>query len=173
MYKGSQKFLIQEADKLIKLGYSVGLSKGKVITNLYPDSNSIGKDWDSISLITDKIMCVDFDSMIMDVDNQPLPPTLEEKSPRGVHLFYRLPYNFKAKSVIKYKPDIDLLAKTPRLNLKKNIKYGIDSDGKDLFWGDHVLISPTNGYSRIYPEETPNVNELTLAPDWILNLIKN
>lgn len=158
------------------LGYTVGLAKDKkLIQHLegpkhLPDPNT----WNNISLVLEDIVCVDFDDcMSLDVGwDRELPPTLKERSPRGFHLFYRISYSsyiFPVYSRIKWKSNIDLLVRNA--DNKRSVKYA-DDDSQPPF-GGHVIISPSNGYKRVYPDEVPRFEKLTPAPKWLMDELKD
>jgi hypothetical protein len=181
-YTGQQRFLLRDAEKYSSLGYKVGYCKGKEYLGEYqppslgwsgiswaPAQNEAPDDFDGISLIPERIVCIDFDSIDFDVGGESLPPTLKERTPRGWHLFYRLPLVHMCQPRIKWKPHVDLLVKPNRPPKKASRYGGIKDDGS--VWGEHVLISPTSGYTRIWPEEVPKVLDLPEAPLWLLDVL--
>lgn len=170
MYTGFQRQLMQEVAKYKSLGYTVGLSKAKELTTYKPEDSSIGKDWDGISIIMDGMVCVDFDTHFIDLDSgYTLPPTWKEKSNRGLHLFYRLPANFEGESKIHWKENIDLLTKGKRKVLYN--RRGVSNINEDRVWGEHVLVSPSKGYTRVYPDNVMAKEKLPIAPTWVLDQI--
>lgn len=172
MYTDFQRLLMQEVLNYQRLGYSVGLARGKDLTRYRPAPESVGSDWDGISIIMDGVMCVDFDTHFINLDSgYTLPPTWKEKSNRGMHLFYRLPNGFVGESKIHWKENIDLLVAG-----KKKVIYNASGISKsdilvERVWGQHVLVSPSKGYTRVYPDVTPAKDKLTLAPTWLMDAI--
>lgn len=174
--------LISEARKFVALGYEVGLTHGKnLIGNFSIDSTMIqrGKGPDEvngISIILTDIVCVDFDSdLSMDLGwGYDLPSTLKERSPRGFHLFYQLNVSdFSIKeSKIKWKPNVDLLTKGKTMRIKNYDEDSSIEDGSKTAQA-HVLVAPSSGYRRIYPDVTPAKDQLTMAPDWLQNAIRS
>ncbi len=178
-YSGMQTTLLVHAARYASLGYEVGFTLGKTLVGKYIQPKpvmtifgpimtqtkvEVPDQWDGISIILDGVVCVDFDQDFVDVGwGRPLPPTLKEKSPRGYHLFYQLPSNgiYCLEPKVKWRPHVDLLSKGTS---KKATKYG-----KKSHWEGHVLCSPTPGYSRIYPDDCPHKDKLTVAPDWLLD----
>lgn len=156
--------LLREAMRLTELGYSVGLSSGKNLVGKYHPKTIIDGSWDGISLILSNLVCVDFDTHLsMDVGwGRDLPPTLKDKTPRGYHLFYLLPSSStKRISKIKWQKHVDLLTEG------KRVRYGrTQADA-------HALCYPTPGYQRMYPEEVPTMSQLTLAPKWLQDEIRD
>lgn len=155
--------LIAEAKKFTALGYMVGLSSGKSLVGRYHSGTISDGSWDGISLILEGLVCVDFDDKLsFDCGyGNDLPTTLKESSPRGYHLFYLLDNPFtKRESKIKWKPHVDLLTHG------KRVKYGRAQAES------HVLVYPTPGYSRIYPDDIPSKDQLTMAPQWLEEAIK-
>ena len=169
MTTGYQDTLLQAADLYLSLGYQVGLSKGKVFIEKYRNNSfSIPSDFDGLSLIPIDFVVVDIDNNNLDI-GEFLPATLKDKTPRGYHLFYNLPTNFKGSCKIKWKPHVDLLLQT--IVSPKKVKYRNEDDTQSV-WSDHVLITPTKGYQRIYPDDMPAKNKLTMAPDWLLDELR-
>lgn len=172
MYTGFQRQLMQEVRQYASLGYTVGLARGKDLTRYRPAPESIGMDWDGISIIMDGVVCVDFDTPFITLGEEyPLPPTLKEKSNRGLHLFYRVPTGFVGEAKIHWKENIDLLVAG-----KKKVIYNASGISKsdilvERVWGQHVLVSPSKGYTRVYPDVTPAKDKLTLAPTWLMDAI--
>ena len=174
--------LLNEAKKYSNLGYKVGIANGKALVDTYSEARVPTITWDGISIILDDLVCVDFDSNhSMDCGyGNDLPPTWKEKTPRGVHLFYLLPVSFSLTTrapKIKWKPDIDLLVKGNRAD-KKPVRYGfvsnavIAADLASNVFCEHVICSPTPGYTRVYPDNTPSINQLTIAPNWLLEAVE-
>lgn len=162
--------LMIEANKLYDLGYTVGLAQGKSLLGQFiKGSKSNPDNYDGISIILDDIVCVDFDTDLhMDVGwGNNLPPTLKEKSPRGFHLFYLLPAHAltKRETKVKWKEHVDLLTKGKTM---RTPRYGSNNTTASA----HVLMSPSPGYRRIYPDVTPPKDALPLAPDWLIQAIK-
>ena len=175
-YTGLQRTLVQEAERYVKLGYKVGFANGKaLVTTFDKNANQAFTSWDNISIILDGIVCVDFDTQYFDLGNEyPLPPTMKERSPRGLHLFYRMPTNMGTwEPKIKWKENLDLLVNGPadgdQWGSRKSIgRYGATVSSPVANWGGHVLVSPSRGYSRVYPTATPSREKLSLAPDWLI-----
>ncbi len=176
-YTGMQRSLIQEAERYVKLGYKIGFANGKALVGTFEkNANQTFTSWNAISIILDGIVCVDFDTTLFNLGvEHPLPPTMKEKSPRGMHLFYRMPANMGVwEPKIKWKPDIDLLVNGPANNdvwgsRKQSVRYGATVSAPASNWGGHVLVSPSPGYTRMYPTVTPSRDKLTMAPDWIID----
>lgn len=192
-YTGQQRFLLRDADKYLGLGYRVGLAKEKkfvkeykqnVVTTFWGPMQTtpdIDVDFDGISVIPDEIVCVDIDVPDFGVVYEELPPTWKEKTPRGWHLWYRLPQVIGAPWApqIKWRPHVDLLTKEKvvTLNLdspvKRRSRYdtGEDDDQDEpvvtSHWGEHVLCSGTTGYIKMWPDEIPHRDKLPLAPQWL------
>lgn len=178
-YTGFQTTLLVHAAKYAGMGYQVGYTLGKNLAGKYVKQESVmtifgpvmtnskvepPNEWDGISLLLDDLVCVDFDQDFVDIGwGRPLPPTFKEKSPRGYHLFYRFPPNsiLILEPKIKWQPHVDLLVVGAP---KKAQKYG----KKNTLWEGHVLCSPTPGYRRVYPDEIPPKNQLTVSPDWLI-----
>lgn len=168
-YTGLQRNLLAAAEKYANLGYRVGLSNGKELIGAYECAGNNLGDWDGISFHLAGLACVDIDCSPMP-DLDVLPPTLKEKSPRGLHLFYRLPDNLiliDCLPKINWKKHVDLLVSSP----SQKVKYGNKKSALVKDWGGHVLVSPTNGYVRVYPDITPNISKLALAPDWLIDAL--
>lgn len=191
-YTGQQRFLLRDAQKYADLGYRVGLCKGKkFIAEYQPDEVSAGwfgmpvktqkeqpTDFDGISIIPEEIACVDIDIPDFGVVYEELPITWKERTPRGWHLWYRLPLVIGSpwSPQIKWRPHVDLLVKATRkvIATKKRAIYGssVDDDDEDepdatSVWGEHVLCSGTTGYQLVWPEAVPAKDKLTLAPQWL------
>lgn len=131
------------------------------------------------------LCCVDIDSPRWNLPGGcTLPPTLKEKSPRGLHLIYRLPSDFVPTqgSKIKWRPGIDLLIGTrsdvehcAQDNYLHRSVYDdvvVDNDQRVKTYSafeNHVLCSPTEGYARVWPEGLQDVSDLSLAPKWLLD----
>lgn len=161
--KKSHSLLISAGNEYTRLGYSIGLTKKKSLQKEYWSPIDDPSTWDSISIILDGLVCVDLDRFTSLDKRHNLPVTLKERSPRGLHFFYRLPRYFKATSKIGWKKHIDLLTKDSVSSL-----YG--SKPTEL-WQGHVLCSPSKGYSRLSPKITPIKGNLPIAPDWILDAL--
>jgi len=190
-YTGQQQFLLRAAQKYTDLGYKVGLAKGKTFLQEYESdtpvigwfgivSNTPGQnpdDFDGISLIPHGIVCVDIDVPDFGVVYEELPPTLKERTPRGWHLWYRLPIvddrtgriYMEWYPKIKWRPNVDLLTKGPPP--KKKSRYVNTTGGPD-HWGEHILVSPTTGYKRIWPDDIPEQKLLTEAPLWLVDALE-
>lgn len=153
--------LSHAAEQYTQLGYQVGMTYGKVLVDEqyspYRDPNK----WNGISIILDGLVCVDMDRFTTLGDKFVLPTTFKERSPRGLHYFYRLPPRFRGISKIDWKKHIDLLTKA------RSVRYG--SSGQE-FQG-HVLCSPSKGYTRL-SIRTPRKADLPMAPDWILENLR-
>lgn len=179
-YTGQQKTLLVWAQRYHELGYKMGLASGKELKHTYePTQMAIGwmgmqypvakeqpDDWDNLSIILDGLVCVDLDVPYFDVLQwNPLPPTLKERTPRGWHLYYRLPEEIVMwDPKIRWKPHVDLLVMGTGT---KPSKYG----RKQKPFGGHALCAPTPGYTRVWPEEQPRKDQLPLAPQWILDVL--
>jgi len=159
----SVNLLVQAAENYRRLGYTVGQSKGKELITEYFQARLDPALWNSISIILDGLVCVDFDKFVsLDPMKYPLPPTLKERSRRGLHYYYRLPLRFRGLCNIGWKKHIDLLTKGNR-----PVAY----HKRDEQWQGHVVCSPSKGYSRLFPITVPAKNELPPAPRWILDYI--
>lgn len=188
-YTGQQRFLLQAAEKYTNLGYKVGLAKGKEYLQPYePDtvtaswfgivktqSQNHPEDFDGVSLIPEGIVCVDIDIPDFGVIWQPLPPTLKERTPRGWHLWYRLPiadmvHGRTYSPKIKWALHVDLLTKATGKPAKRAPYGGKKANGSP--WGEHVLVSPTSGYTRIWPVDVPEIKKLTEAPQWLVDALE-
>lgn len=182
-YTGQQKFLLRDAQQYTDLGYRVGLCKGKAFVKEYK-TDIFGRvtateEFDGISIIPHEIVCVDIDIPDFGVVWEELPPTWKERSPRGWHLWYRLPLVIGEPWLpqIKWRPHVDLLVKAGRkaVEVKFRSVYGKrvqeEDDGEDeplgTQWGEHVLCSGTPGYKRVWPDEVPHRDQLPLAPQWL------
>jgi hypothetical protein len=158
--------LIAEAKKFTALGYMVGLTSAKNLVGRYHSGTVFDGSWDGISLILEGLICVDFDDKLsFDCGyGNDLPATLKESSPRGFHLFYRKDPNndpfVRRESKIKWKPHVDLLTHG------KRVRYGRAQAEA------HALVYPTPGYQRIYPDNVPSKDELTMAPQWLEEAVK-
>lgn len=157
-----------EGTKLLNLGYQVGVAKGKSLVGLYFSAEDIKRhEADGISIVLDDIVCVDFDTHLhMDVGwGNELPYTWKEKSPRGYHLFYKLPYEALSMRApkVKWKKDVDLLTQG---------KTMYTPYGPREMAAAHVLVAPSFGYKRMYPDEAPHKDQLPMAPNWLLEAIK-
>lgn len=178
MDRSTRRFLLYCAEGYAKLGYSVGLSKDKVLLDAFEVENgtrelrsqslhSSKRDWNGISIILDDIVCVDFDRHDM-VSPGDLPITWTEKTARGVHYFYRLPKDgrsFRCRTA--FREHLDLLVK--ERGRSRRTLYGGD---ESTTWFGHVLVSPTTNYQRTYPEDKiiPK-DQLPLAPRWVLDAL--
>lgn len=181
-YTGQQKFLLRDAERYSDLGYRVGLAKGKTLIREYvpedfsPWGDQEVFDFDGVSLIPEGIVCVDIDIPDFGVVYEELPPTFKERTPRGWHLWYRLPKSIHVGNSIllpiwspkiKWRPHVDLLTKGP---VKGGSRYKNTTGGPD-HWGEHVLCAGTPGYKRIWPDETPQRDNLPLAPQWLQDVL--
>jgi hypothetical protein len=189
-YTGQQRFLLRDAQKYADLGYRVGLCKAKTFVAEYqPDEVVSGwfgavktqkdqpTDFDGISIIPDELVCVDIDIPDFGVVYEELPVTWKERSPRGWHLWYRLPMTIAATALwepkIKWRPHVDLLTKGKPKPSKKATRYGkaVVIDGAIVgtvdHWGEHVLCSGTTGYQLVWPDAVPARDKLPEAPQWL------
>lgn len=185
-YTGQQKFLLRDAQQYLDLGYRVGLCKGKSFVREYKESSDffgnrysqIEADFDGISIIPHEIVCVDIDIPDFGVVWEELPPTWKERSPRGWHLWYRLPLVIGEPWLpqIKWRPHVDLLVKAGRkaAEVKFRSVYGkrVQEESEEdepigTQWGEHVLCSGTTGYTRVWPDKIPPRDQLPLAPQWL------
>jgi hypothetical protein len=182
VYTGQQRFLLQAAANYSGLGYRVGFCKGKSYLGEY--QTSAGNPWvqdvsyptnfDGISIIPDGIVCVDIDVPDFGVVwDGALPPTWKERSPRGWHLFYRIhnDMRYSASPKIGWREHVDLLVKDRRKKKTRPSRYEVEGDSEAV-WGEHVLTSPTQGYSRIYPDHIPAIMDLPEAPIWLLDALE-
>jgi hypothetical protein len=180
-YTWHQKGLLSVAQKYTELGYKVGLASGKELVEPYeapimvaagwfgamiPQPKEYSTKWDSLSIVLDGLVCVDLDVPYFDVLQwNPLPPTLKEKSPRGWHLYYRLPEHIVMwDPKINWKPHVDILTKGTGTKVSK---YG----KRNKPFGGHVVCTPTPGYSRVYPDEQPRLDWIPMAPTWLLDVL--
>lgn len=197
-YTGQQRFLLRDAQKYSDLGYKVGLAKGKTFLRLYKPDEGIGgwfgmvtkvpadngDDFDGISLVPEGIVCVDIDIPDFGVVWEELPPTFKERTPRGWHLWYLLPSTIMLDEStvslplwspkIKWRKHVDLLTMgIPSVSNKVAFKsrYKSTTGGPD-HWGEHVLCSGTTGYQRVWPDEVPERDKLTLAPQWLQDALQ-
>lgn len=194
-YTGQQKFLLQAAQRYTDLGYKIGYAKGKEFLGPY-NPPPIIQGWfgmqvmgeveapdgfNAISLIPDGVVCVDLDEPDFGLVWEPLPPTWKEKTPRGWHLFYYLDPEVrdKVKPIIKWRPHVDLLTRPPGFGQEDPFKVVSVAYGKKRptasvqttatpVWGGHVLISRSDGYTLVYPDQVPPLSQLTPAPDWLV-----
>lgn len=190
-YTGQQRFLLRDADKYLSLGYRVGLAKDKVLVKEYKNNVTqtfwgpmqttpeVDVDFNGISIIPHEIVCVDIDVPDFGVVYEELPPTWKEKTPRGWHLWYRLPLVIGHPWLpqIQWRKHVDLLTKagTQAVERKFRSVYGssrADDEGeedepKGTQWGGHVLCSNTPGYVKMWPDEIPERDALPLAPQWL------
>lgn len=179
---GQQRFLLQAAANYSNLGYKVGFTNGKSFVGEYqpPILDMFGgrqtehpTNFNGISIIPDGIVCVDIDVPDFGVIwDGALPPTWKERSPRGWHLFYRIHDDMKhsASPKIGWRDHVDLLVKDRRKK-KRPSRYADESDSNAV-WGEHVLSSPTQGYTLVYPDKVPALNDLPAAPIWILDALE-
>lgn len=165
--------LLLEAARYASLGYKVGLAGGKAFLAPYrPGTKTLGANVDGISVIMDRIVCVDFDCDFKDLGwRRDLPYTWKEKTRRGWHLFYRLPAVGKFTSRVHWQEDVDLLT-CDHPTSKRRTRYQSD-DGDEQPWGQHVIVSPTPGYRRVWPDSVPAKHELTEAPSWLLEQLQD
>ena len=199
-YTGLQRTLISRATAYTKLGYKIGFAKGKAFLGEYKENSQTvmtmfgpyvtgtevdaPEGFDGISVIPEGFVCVDLDVNDFGVIWMgALPPTWKERTPRGWHLFYSLPAPVYAMGMrgtpprttkIKWQPHVDLLIKDePNPNkVKRRSPYGGKKDDGSP-WGEHVLISPTPGYTLRYPEgECLPKDKLTLAPQWLVDALE-
>ena len=195
-YTGLQRTLLSKAGEYVRLGYKIGFARGKEFLGEYvvptimtvfgpvqhgePDAP---EDFNGISLIPEGIVCVDLDINDFGVIWMgALPPTWKERTPRGWHLFYNIHAPIYAMgqrgspprtTKIKWQPHVDLLTKDdPVPKAKKRSPYsGMKEDGSP--WGEHVLISPTPGYERRWPEESCcHKDKLSMAPVWLMDALE-
>jgi hypothetical protein len=158
----SNSLLLEAAARYWHLGYQIGATSSKVlIASDYRSLYTRSKKWDGISIVLDGIVCVDFDRFL-NLDEYELPATLKERSPRGLHFFYRLPEGFAGTSKIAWRKNVDILTKQNR-----SIDYGPYQKFKG-----HVLCSPSKGYSRLSSSRTPKKADLPIAPQWILDAME-
>ncbi len=185
-YNGQQRFLLQAAERYSDLGYKIGFAKGKEFLGAYNPPTVTAGWWgapikgeveapdgfNAISLIPDGVVCVDFDEPDFGLVWEPLPPTWKERTPRGWHLFYYLDPEIKDKATpkIKWRPHVDLLVVAGRSTPppKRRSAYGRGGADGPKPWGEHVLISRSEGYSLVWPDEVPPIHKLTPAPDWLV-----
>ena len=162
-YNGERRNLLQVARQMVNKGWQIGLADGKSFVeepNWKESDNDILKwDFDGISVIIDKeLIVVDIDAPHWSLPGyRVLPPTFKEKSPRGVHLFYHAPSSSIGYTRVKWVPNVDLLTQD----------QGDDWYDGHYFEG-HVLLAPTQGYTRIWPDHPPDRMSLTVAPDWLI-----
>lgn len=192
-YTGQQRFLLQAAERYTDLGYKIGYAKGKEFLGPYvpPPMSSVGwwgmqvkgeveapENFNAISLIPDGVVCVDFDEPDFGLVWEPLPPTWKERTPRGWHLFYYLDPEIRdnARPKVKWRPFVDLLVvpgkdvepdtlRTQQVQTRYSKKPDAPNGGT---WARHVLISRSDGYTLVWPDEVPPLNKLTPAPDWLV-----
>lgn len=168
-YHGKRIELVQSARRLDSLGWEVGFAKGKgpafhLNDVLSRDDRQIAQmKFDGISIILDdNLIVVDIDAMTWSLPPYcVLPPTLKERSKRGIHLFYDCPKGI-GTTKIKWAPNVDILCAEMLDEYDDGYGYG-QSD-----WGQHVICSPTDGYSLIWPEEFPRREDIARAPDWLV-----
>lgn len=197
-YTGLQRTLISKAGEYSRLGYKIGYCRGKEFLGQYEPPSTVmtmfgpvqhgeveaPEDFNGISVIPEGFACVDLDINDFGVIWMgALPPTWKERTPRGWHLFYNLPAPVYAMghrgtpprtTKIKWQPHVDLLIKDePSPNkVKKRSPYGGMKED-DSPWGEHVLISPTPGYTLRWPEgEYVPKDKLTMAPTWLVDALE-
>jgi hypothetical protein len=161
--KKSHSLLNSAAQQYINLGYQIGLCQKKSLKHQWWDYGIEPASWDSISIVLDGLVCVDLDRFTSLDKKYNLPVTLKERSPRGLHFFYKLPRHFRATSKVGWKKHIDLLTKDSVTTL-----YG---KKPTELWQGHVLCSPSRGYSRLSPKITPQKGNLPMAPEWVLDAL--
>jgi hypothetical protein len=197
-YTGLQRTLISKAGEYTRLGYRIGFARGKEFLGEYKPAQmtmtmfgpvqtgepDAPEDFNGISVIPEGFVCVDLDVNDFGVIWMgALPPTWKERTPRGWHLFYNLPAPVYAMghrgtpprtTKIKWQPHVDLLIKdepTPSKAKRRSPYGGMKEDGSP--WGEHVLISPTPGYTLRYPEgEYVPKDKLTIAPQWLVDALE-
>jgi hypothetical protein len=152
----------QAANLYSNLNYRIGMTKGKELVLDHYTRYIDNESWDRISIILDGMVCVDLDRFVSLGNEFALPETLKERSPRGLHFFYRLPHGFKGSSKIGWKKNVDLLTLDSVNLIYRN---------PNKMWQGHVLCSPSKGYSRLYPKAMPEKSQLPVAPDWILDAL--
>lgn len=191
-YTGQQRFLLQAAERYTNLGYQIGFAKGKEFLGVYQPAvvTSAGwwgmpiktevdapDDFNAISLIPNGVVCVDIDEPDFGLVWEPLPPTWKERTPRGWHLFYYLDPEDRDKCnpKINWRPHVDLLTVRgvpSAANEEQRVVYGRKPSSKTTtaspIWGGHVLISRSDGYTLVYPDQVPPLAQLTPAPDWLV-----
>lgn len=175
---------LQYAEHYYQLGYTVGLSIGKRLITTFEYQRALasrgidrwyqnyvslfGQEWDSISIILNDLVCVDLDTQDIKIYDE-MPPTWTEKTPRGLHYFYRLPRDGRPYTCqISYRPHMDLLVKRKQ----PNTPYG-NLNGDTTTWYGHALIAPSKSYLRLKPsgKDIIKKNELPLAPSWITDAL--
>ena len=104
----SRSKLHDAAAQYIRLGYRIGVSKKKELINEYYTQDG---DWDSITFMLEGMVCVDLDCFTDLGKKYPLPETLKERSPRGLHFFYKLPRYFRGSTKVGWRKKVDLLTK--------------------------------------------------------------
>lgn len=170
--RADRRFLLYCAENYAKLGYSVGISRKKVLIEEFQSTTDLNwlrsrnlfvSDWDGISVILDGIVCVDFDTADIGYfvrrAEEPLPSTWTERTPRGWHYFYRLPPTIPGiySCQVGYRANMDLLVK----GKSRRRAYG---ESSTVWWG-HALVSPTNQYVRT--SDMMSKEQLPMAPPWI------
>ena len=162
--------LYAAALEYMRLGYDVGLTGGKHMWKQADAFSASEPGYDGISLLTrGRLCCLDVDAKIETRELElalpgSVPDTVVEDTPRGRHYFYRLPDGFAPLGPrINYRtdPKVDILCEMP-LSPEMLIKYGSN------YAQMHALVSPTPGYARVRPKEMPRLEELALAPGWML-----
>lgn len=169
-YNGHRLELISQAGKYIRAGWKVGLARGKKLARRVEragfEPGDLFGDWDGISILMDKrLVVVDIDSIRWTIPNwNYLPSTFKERSRRGFHLFYDLPKDVgHVIPHVKWRPNIDLLVRAS----EASYTYGDEND-EESTWDSHVLVSPSAGYSRVWPDHVPTRKSITCAPDWLI-----
>ena len=158
----SHNLLNAAASDYIRLGYRIGITKNKALVHDRHSRFCDPKSWDGISIILEGLVCVDMDCFT-NLGVQ-LPPSLKERSPRGLHFLYRLPPDYgTGQTIVGWRKGVDLLTR----NLHAKSPYNSDAS----FFSGHVLCSPSKGYSRLYPYAIPARNALPIAPNWLLDII--
>lgn len=177
-----QKFLLYCADTYYKLGYKIGLTKEKALVAEYEPCEGVllqralsshqVQEWDGISIILRDLMCVDIDSNEVKIE-EALPPlsiTWTEKTKRGWHYIYRLPKDNHSRSCkVSWRPNVDLLVYNPS---RTPPAYRNERGISQSTWFGHILVSPTNGYTRTAPQGMIAYGQLPSAPSWILEALQ-
>lgn len=195
-YTGLQRTLVTKATEYTKIGYKVGYSKGKSFLAEYkpppmvagwygimvPQGEPETPDgFDGISIIPEGIVCVDLDINDFGVIWMgALPVTWKERTPRGWHLFYNIHPDIRDKVTpkIKWQPHVDLLVRPGKSVIdahrgtikKRRAAYSNPTPEDNGEWSEHVLVSPTPGYTRVWPtpeQECLWKTGLADAPVWL------
>jgi hypothetical protein len=167
--------LLSHANRYIDKNYRVGLCDGKAFLKEYSPQGP-ETEFDGISIIPEQIACVDFDCDFKDLGwGRDLPVTWKEKTPRGWHLFYKLPEG-KFEPRIHFKPDVDLLTKPKGVAWQQKLTQYLNKSSKTTrgpdHWGEHILCSPTPGYRCVWPNEALDFDtQLTPAPTWLIDTL--